>query len=430
MRNESRDPAGVGAIVLSSGRSESNVVDVWWDRLGFVGAAPENTFRSRSHIREGYKMPIPPFQSDVFYSVQNEDVNTELAVLQQIRRAHQRVLMIASAGENVLGLLCQPEVAHVDAVDLNLAQIHLCHLRCAAVQHLSRDEQLTLLGCDPARTGRVGAAERQALYDQLRPALPAEARDFWDARRADEIAFGVHHVGRNDCLMQDLVAALAEVGITPLQDDPTSIDQAQWLDAYVRVLTPAHLQRRFGFPNSAVAMRLAALTPHLAAEHLRALRQPDAWRNPYLTTAFAGSYATAAGEAGLPRYVQHDGQAALHRLGIGTRLALHHGSALTLMPQLATAGGAYDLISLSNIADWMDEAQVRTLVETARTWLRPGGALLLRAANPEAPIRPAVAAALARDSARDSALAAIERGPWFRTVVVGFRQGWPGVAAL
>ncbi|NTU79056.1 MAG: DUF3419 family protein [Chloroflexales bacterium] len=373
-------------------------------------------------------MPVPPFESDLFYSVQNEDVNTELAALQQSSRSHLRVLMIASAGENVLGLLCQPEVAHVDAVDLSLAQIHLCHLRCTAVQHLSRDEQLTLLGCDLARAGRVGAAERLALYDRLRPVLPAEARAFWDARCADEIAFGVHHVGRNDCLMQDLVAALAEVGIAPLQDDPASIDATRWLDAYARVLTPEHLQRRLGFPNPAVAARLAALAPHLAAQHLRALRQPDAGHNPYVTTVFAGGYATTAGEAGLPRYLQHDGQSALRLLGIDTRLALYHGNLLTLMPQLAAQGGAYDLISLSNIADWMDAAQVQALVAAACACLRPGGALLVRAANPGAPIRPVVLAALASDSVLDAALPAIERGPWFRTLVVGFRQDSPGEA--
>ena len=90
-------------------------------------------------------MPIPAFASDVFYSVQNEDLTTELAVLKRLGRNQQRVLMIASAGENVLGLLCQAEVAFVDAVDLSLAQIRLSELRAAAAQQLERDEQLALL---------------------------------------------------------------------------------------------------------------------------------------------------------------------------------------------------------------------------------------------------------------------------------------------
>lgn len=365
-------------------------------------------------------MPIPAFASDVFYSVQNEDLTTELAVLKRLGRNQQRVLMIASAGENVLGLLCQAEVAFVDAVDLSLAQIRLSELRAAAAQQLERDEQLALLGCDPARAGPAGAAERLALYERLRPALGEAARHFWDARRSDEIAFGVHHVGRNDCLMQDLVAALAEEQIRPLHNDPAAIDATRWAAAYARVLTPAHIQSRFQFPSEAVAARLAALGPHLAGQHLRALRQPGATENPYVTTVFAGSY--AAGEAGLPRYLQHDGQAALRALGVAKRLALHHGNLLTLMPQLLAHGQGYDLVSLSNIADWMDEAQVRSLVEATCACLRPGGALLLRAANPAAPIRQAVAAAMDVDPILDAELPAIERGPWFRTVAAGFRR--------
>jgi S-adenosylmethionine:diacylglycerol 3-amino-3-carboxypropyl transferase len=109
-------------------------------------------------------------------------------------------------------------------------------------------------------------------------------------------------------------------------------------------------------------------------------------------------------------------------LGIDRRLALHHGNLLTQMPQLVAQGGPYDLISLSNIADWMDGAQIRSLVESACACLRPGGALLIRAANPEAPVRPAVTAMMESDPALDVRLSQIERGPWFRMVVAGFRR--------
>lgn len=141
-----------------------------------------------------------------------------------------------------------------------------------------------------------------------------------------------------------------------------------------------------------------------------------------MTTVFAGAYAIAAGETGLPRYLQHSGQTALRALGISSRLALHQGSLLALLPQLAAQGGAYDLISHSNIADWMDEVQIQSLVAASCASLKPGGALLIRAANPAAPVRPAVAAALDVDLALDTRLPAIERGPWFRTVAAGFRQ--------
>ena len=101
-------------------------------------------------------MPTPSFVSDLFSSVQNEDVDSERAIVRLLGRSQQRVLMIASAGENVLGLLCQPEVGFVDAVDLSLAQVELCALRAAAAGQLSRDEQLALFGSDPARAGQAG----------------------------------------------------------------------------------------------------------------------------------------------------------------------------------------------------------------------------------------------------------------------------------
>jgi hypothetical protein len=58
---------------------------------------------------------------------------------------------------------------------------------------------------------------RLALYDRIRPWLPEEARTFWDARREGDLAFGVHHVGRNDVGMHDMQERLRTAGFTPLQ---------------------------------------------------------------------------------------------------------------------------------------------------------------------------------------------------------------------
>ena len=126
----------------------------------------------------------PPFRSALFYSVQNEDYQTELAVLQRIEQgAPLRVLMVASSGENALGLLTQPSVADVYAVDTNPAQIHLCELRRIATEHLTRDEQLLLLGADPAAVPTAGASIRLELYQRLARQLPEASRTFWDACR-------------------------------------------------------------------------------------------------------------------------------------------------------------------------------------------------------------------------------------------------------
>jgi S-adenosylmethionine-diacylglycerol 3-amino-3-carboxypropyl transferase len=175
----------------------------------------------------------PSFKSDIFYSVQNEDYQTELAVLRRIHRQRPlRVLLVASAGENALSLLTQDIVASVDAVDINPAQLHLCELRRTALEHLTRDEQLRLLGADPSTSRTEGEAERLALYEQLRPHLPDPARAFWDARRNQEIAFGLHHVGRNDIGMHDIQAGLRAAGFESLLHSPQDEDLPAWRAVY------------------------------------------------------------------------------------------------------------------------------------------------------------------------------------------------------
>ena len=97
------------------------------------------------------------------------------------------VLAIGSAGCNVLALLLD-EPRSVTAIDFNPAQAALIELKLAGIRHLAHDEFVCLVG---ARDGY----SRLALYDRLRSRLPAMARQFWDRRPAN-LAAGVMHTGR------------------------------------------------------------------------------------------------------------------------------------------------------------------------------------------------------------------------------------------
>src|SRR6476646_4268171 len=296
----------------------------------------------------------PDFQSDLTYSVQNEDYRTELAVTRRIHRGMPlRVLMVASSGENALSIMADDKVGDVHAADINAAQVHLAELRRTALRYLSRDEQLKLFGADPVEIGRGGAPARLALYDRVGEHLPRAARAFWDARREREIAFGLQHAGRNDVLMQDIRAALRKHGFVPLEKPLNGNELPAWQAAYAEVMTPVYFRQKFGLPDDAVAARLASLTPHVAELHFRALMRRDARFNYFLTTALEGRYADAAGEDGLPLFRQYEGQEALRRLGSRDRLKLHVGSIFDHAKTLAPKFGAFDLISICNVADWM-----------------------------------------------------------------------------
>ena len=359
-------------------------------------------------------MDSPPFRSDIFYSVQNEDYRTELALLRRLERgAPLRVLLIASSGENALSLLAHAMVGAVYAVEVNPAQLALCELRRAALERLTRGEQLRLLGATPG-----DAVTRLALFERVRPGLPEAVRAFWDERRDRELAFGVQHAGRNDVGMAQIARALREADFDPLKLPLQEADLERWTAVYRQVMTPEYIGDLFGLASGELAAKIAGIAGYLGECHFRALRQPGAEGNYFLTTVFAGRY--APGEAGLPLYLQEAGQAALRRLGTRDRLHLHRGNLLEVMQPLADAHGRFDLISISNIADWMTEGQFAATVEQARACLDPGGALLARVAPGSRMIVAVMGRTLRVDEAVNTELAQAERGPWFRTVAAGF----------
>jgi hypothetical protein len=285
---------------------------------------------------------------------------------------------------------------------------------------LTRAEQLRLFGADPAIPRPAGESERLALYDHLRPHLTEAGQVFWDDRRDRDIAFGLQHVGRNDVGMHDIQERLHAAGFNPLQQPLTDQDVSTWAAIYTDLMTPVYIRDLFGLPSETLAARIAALAGHLGTAHAHALQQPHPEHNPYLTTVFANSYATAAGEAGLPLYLQEQGQTALRRLGAQERLRLHPGNLLEQMTPLAAVHGPFDLISLSNIADWMSETQFEATVIQAQKCLQPGGALLARMAADDFAMAPVLSQHLQVDNEFNAELLRVERGPWWRAVVAGF----------
>jgi len=219
--------------------------------------------------------------------------------------------------------------------------------------------------------------------------------------------------------MHDLQERLETIGFKPLRQPLVDAQLVQWQAVYRELMTPAYILQLFGLPSEALAAKISSIAEVLAESHFRALQRPDAAQNPFVTTAFANRY--AEGEAGLPLYLQQAYYEPLRRERLDNRLKLHQGNVLEQMAQLAQQNGAFDLISLSNIADWMNDSQFASVVTQARAFLKVGGTLLARTATGSRMINQVMAAYMDTDSEFDTALADVERGPWFRTIAVGFR---------
>lgn len=74
--------------------------------------------------------------SELAESQVREDAAIELQVIEQLAQQQEhplRVLLVASGGCTALSLLASPDVAQVEAVDLNPAQLHLVELRSPCI---------------------------------------------------------------------------------------------------------------------------------------------------------------------------------------------------------------------------------------------------------------------------------------------------------
>lgn len=99
----------------------------------------------------------------------------------------QRVLSIASGGDNTLGLLTmQPQL--VVALDLSHAQLAMLELRMVAYRVLDYPQLLEI-------TGARESVRRLDLYERCRPHLSATGRKFWDGR-INTIHQGASNSGR------------------------------------------------------------------------------------------------------------------------------------------------------------------------------------------------------------------------------------------
>lgn len=98
-----------------------------------------------------------------------------------------RVLSIGSAGDNCFSLLVgSPDL--VIAVDVNRVQLALIELKRAAIKQLDYEAFLEFLGF-------VKSQRRVALYEQLRPQLDEETREYWDGKK-EHIEAGLIYQGK------------------------------------------------------------------------------------------------------------------------------------------------------------------------------------------------------------------------------------------
>jgi len=330
----------------------------------------------------------PCFSPSVLpFSHMNEDYQCELEAIKMIvanRMADRisqcedvrlNVLCIASSGETALSLLTREEVALVDAVDLNPWQAYMSELRRTALLFLSRDDQLRLFAMDPSICRKGDEEERKRLYHSIRYFLPTEVREKWDGRLDKEVAFGLGHVGQSEIINHDIQEKLAEANYDPLRhaDRPALARDPDFLSCFKKVYCYDNFRRRFA--NLHIDTQAMDEMIH---RHLEVLSRPNLGENYFFHYYYTNYHIDK--DKGLPLYLQEQEQEKIKLLGATSeRLNFHIGDVTEVAPRLKNARDRpYDVISISNILDWIPESSAPDFVGVFFPLLAEGGMLIAR----------------------------------------------------
>lgn len=292
-----------------------------------------------------------------------EDAEVLLAALRP--RAGQRVLSIASAGDNSFSLLSTG--ARVVAADLSVAQLALVELKRAAIRRLSREEGLAFLGL-------AEGEDRARVYAELAGELSGEARAFW-AANPEAISGGVVHAGKFEAyfrLFRTRVLPLIHRRKTVLSvleerspEQREAFYRERWHNWRWRLLFRVFFSRfamgRLGRDPEFFRYVEGSVAERILSRARYALTVLPTHANPYLESILTGTFARS-----LPHYLRPEVWPRVKENLDG--LTLFRGS----VEQAARAHGegGFDGFNLSDIFEYLDvslgEGIYRDLLAVAR----------------------------------------------------------------
>lgn len=228
------------------------------------------------------------------YSQCWEDTNLVLQAL-SIKES-DICLSIAAAGDNTLSLLSK-NPKKVIALDLNFCQIALLKLKVHAMQVLSYDEFVTLLGYDQS------IEKRQALYLKIKNGLEPDVERYW-TNNAYLIEKGIADSGRLESYFR-----IFRKGVLPLIHSENTITQLfspksrqkragfyenRWNSLRWKIIASLFFSRyslqKLGRDKSFFQYADHSLSKQIACHLTDALVCQEPWRNPYLHWILSGRY--------------------------------------------------------------------------------------------------------------------------------------------
>ena len=309
------------------------------------------------------------------FAVVREDPDVEHALC--LRAEAGRALVVASGGCTALTLAHRLPGLRVTAFDLARGQLE--HLEAKRKAVARGDLRMLNVGDDdPAGLNQLG--EFESLFRTLRR------------------------------FVEEMVAPAAEIAryfdaSTPGEERAAVVDRwtrgRYWPVAFSLCFHDALLHAMFG-PAATQHAEPGSYPAYFQRAFERGLRRPDGPRNPFLSHVLLGRYAPEHA----PDYV---------RAGRPLEVETVHGE-LPDVPDL----GRFDVVSLSNVFDWSDDALVHRWVEALRT-LQPGALVVVRQLNNRRDVGRFFAGGFAFDDALGDDLLSRDRSLFYERIRVAER---------
>lgn len=308
--------------------------------------------------------------SAVRYAQCWEDSRVLVAALKPQGR---QCLSIGSAGDNSFALLAAGAAA-VTAVEMNAAQIACIELRRAAYATLDHAEMLELLGSRPS-------ARRRRIYQACRHSLPREVREFWDSRPG-AVERGIGSAGKFEhyfALFRKRVLPLAHSRQRVLAllaprtpEERVWFYQQIWDNQRWRWIFRVFFSRTvmgalgrdpgfFRYVEGSVAARILLRTRH-------ALAILDPAENPYLHWILTGTHGAV-----LPEALEARNFEVIRKALAAGRFEVVQAPLEGMLAE--HSGRRFDAFNLSDVFEYMSEANTADLLEKIAGAANPGARL-------------------------------------------------------
>lgn len=327
---------------------------------------------------------MPP-RSPLQFAIVREDPGAELALLPPLEpHARPAALLVASGGCSALTLATARPDVQLTLLDLNPAQLeHTARKWRALAEHaVGSAERTRVFGVDRDDPSSLsGRGNFEALFRGLRAVL-------------DDLVLGPDD---RRALLSD------EAGAPPLA---ALLESKWWPVAFELFFCDRYLETMFG-PDATQHAERGSYPGYFRRVIEAGLARADRAQNGWLHQVLLGHWL----DASIPAYLRAEAPAPLRP----EQLVL---SSLADGPRF----DSFDLVSLSNLFDWMGAHSVEAIARRLEAECKPGAVVLVRQLNNRAPIE-RLLPSFDIDLERAAALQAAERSLFYERLVVATKRG-------